>query len=286
MTKRRSYLRPILALGVISLLATAALAQRGRRGGGGFGFGEPTVSSPDVDFPDDGEFHYLRMEYYDSARYSRGFGFVSRRGQANGWWAQDFPDTENHFSFGLTRLTNITVGKPAHVSLIPQEGKEEIFDYPWIYVTQAGNWDLSDEEIDRMREFFARGGFMMTDDTWGAQEQAQFEEAMYRVFPDGQIVAINEQDPIMHVMYDIQDKDRTYIPGSRHLGYNGQIQNFGAQPRWMAIHDKKDRVIVAINYDTDIGDAWEFADAPFYPEHMTTLAYHYGINYLIYSMTH
>ena len=62
MTQRRSYLRPILAAGVILLLATAALAQRGRRGGGGFGFGEPAVSTPDVEFPDEDEFHYLRME--------------------------------------------------------------------------------------------------------------------------------------------------------------------------------------------------------------------------------
>ena len=283
MTKRGSYLPLIFAAGAVLLLTTVAFAQRGR-GGGGFGFGRTAVGTSDVDLPDEGEFHYLRMEYNDFNG-NRGFN-GSRRGQGNGWWAQDFPDTENHFSFGLTRLTNLNVGKPAHLPLVTPKGQEEIFEYPWIYVTQNGYWDAADEEIEKMREFFARGGFMMTDDTWGPQEQASFADIMERVFPGRQIVDIHEQDPIMRVMYTIEDKDRTYIPGQRHLDGRGGIRNVGAQPRWMAIHDDKERVIVAVNYDTDIGDAWEYADAPYYPEHMTTLAFHYGINYLVYAMTH
>lgn len=271
----RRLLRFACAAGALLLVSAAALAQRGFRG--------PPQFTADIEFPEAGEFHFLRMEYNDAPGYSRGFGFVSRRGRANGWWAQDYPDAEYHFTYGLTRLTAITVGEPAHVGL---EG-EEIFDYPWIYVTQAGNWDLSEQEIERLQQFFARGGFMMTDDTWGAQEQYNFEEAMARVFPDRQIADMSEDDQIMHVLYDIQDADRTFIPGSRHLGYNGEVRPIpGAQPRWLAIRDDKNRVVVAVDYDTDIADAWEFADAPFYPEHMTTLAYRYGINYIIYAMTH
>ena len=63
-------------------------------------------------------------------------------------------------------------------------------------------------------------------------------------------------------------------------------QPFGTQPAWRAMYDDKNRMVVAVNYNTDIGDAWEYADAPEYPEHMTALAYRYGINYLVYSMTH
>ena len=37
-------------------------------------------------------------------------------------------------------------------------------------------------------------------------------------------------------------------------------------------------MVVAVNYNTDIGDAWEYADSPIYPEQMTALAYRYGIN--------
>jgi hypothetical protein len=54
----------------------------------------------------------------------------------------------------------------------------------------------------------------------------------------------------------------------------------------MAMYDPKKRMVVSVNFDTDIGDAWEFADVPYYPEAMTTLAYHYGLNYLMYSITH
>jgi len=95
----------------------------------------------------------------------------------------------------------------------------------------------------------------------------------------------------MHVLYDIEEKDLTFIPGSRHLrqGPGGTIQIVqpeGTRPAWRAMYDDHDRMVVAVNFNTDVADAWEFADVPYYPEKMTTLAYRYGINYVIYAMTH
>ena len=46
------------------------------------------------------------------------------------------------------------------------------------------------------------------------------------------------------------------------------------------------RLMVAINFNMDMGDAWEHADDPWYPEPMTALAYRFVVNYGIYSMTH
>ena len=67
----------------------------------------------------------------------------------------------------------------------------------------------------------------------------------------------------MHVLYDIREKDRTFIPGSRHLRSGGQvIQPAGTNPQWLAVNDERNRMVVAVNYNTDIGDAWEFADVP------------------------
>ena len=43
---------------------------------------------------------------------------------------------------------------------------------------------------------------------------------------------------------------------------------------------------MAANRNTDIGDAWEFADVPYYPEKMTAVAYRHGVNYAVYAMTH
>ena len=63
-------------------------------------------------------------------------------------------------------------------------------------------------------------------------------------------------------------------------------QPAGELPAWRAMYDDKNRMVVAVNFNTDVGDAWEFADVPYYPAEMTILAYRYGINYIIYSLTH
>jgi hypothetical protein len=199
----------------------------------------------------------------------------------------DWPAADNHFTAGLRRLTRIDAGDPRHVSL----NDDKLWDYPWIYATQTGWWNLSEKEIARLREYLQRGGFLMTDDFWGEEQWAVFRRTMERVLPGRPIVDIAEEDSAMHVLYDIREKDRTIIPGSRHLrqGAGGVVRLSypeGSVPAWRAMYDDHGRMVVAANYNTDIGDAWEFADVPYYPESMTTLAYRYGINYVVYAMTH
>jgi hypothetical protein len=190
-------------------------------------------------------------------------------------------------TYGIQRLTRINAAEPRHVGLIPS-GKDpldpQIYDYPWAYVTQAGYVDFSKEEIDRLADYLKRGGFLMTDDFYGPEEWQVFEDIVRQALPNQEIEDTTEADPMMHVHYDIQDKDRTFIPGDRHL-FGGRINQPGV-PSWHKVLDDKGHVVIAINFQTDMGDAWEFADAPFYPSEMTTLAYHYGINYIIYAMTH
>jgi hypothetical protein len=276
----------LVAAGLLGLAAVAYSQRFGRGGFGGFGGfgGAGSSEAPESEFSANAEFHFLRMEYTDYMR--RGFGNVSRRGRASGWWAQDWPDADEHFTKGVQRLTRIDAGDPQHVSLTDPK----LFDYPWIYATQVGYWVLSDEETSRLREYLLRGGFIMVDDFWdqnGQQEWDVFMEAMNRVLPGQPATDIGLDDSVMHVLYDIQQKDLTFIPGSRHLGGDGRVyQPPGTKSAWRAMYDPKGRMVVSINFDTDIGDAWEFADVPYYPEAMTTLAYRYGINYLMYSITH
>jgi hypothetical protein len=262
------------------LCAFTLLAQRF---GGSFGRGESFVP----DFPKEGEFHFIRTEYTDLPYMRRGFSsFVSRTGRASGWWAQDWPDADNHFSFGIQRLTRLQVGEPVHVGLTD----ERLFNYPWIYATQVGFWDLTDAEVLKLREYLDRGGFLMVDDFWANTQGPQwevFEGTMQRVLPGHPITKIELNHSVMHVLYDIEQKDLTFIPGTRHLGYDGSVrQPAGTSPEWYRIDDDRGRMVVAVNYNTDIGDAWEYADAPEYPAAMTTLAYRYGINYIMYAMTH
>jgi hypothetical protein len=272
------------ALVATGLLGLAAVAFSQRFGG----FRGSSSEAPESEFPANAEFHFLRVEYSDDrgGGFGGGFRSVSRRGRASGWWAQDWPDADEHFTKGVQRLTRMDAGNPQHVSL----KDEKLFDYPWIYATQVGYWQLSDEETSRLREYLLRGGFIMTDDFWdqnGNQEWEVFTEAMNRVLPGQPITDIGLDDSVMHVLYDIRAEDLMFIPGSRHLGRDGQIyQPPGTKSAWRAMYDPKNRMVVAVNFDTDIGDAWEFADVPYYPERMTTLAYHYGINYLMYAITH
>jgi hypothetical protein len=281
---KRVMVRLGLAMGAMLLIAAAALAQRGRGGfGGGLGGGFQGPSSEDIPHQD-AEFNFIRMEYTDN----RGnvFGRRSRGGSGSGWWSQDWPDAENHFTVGVQRLTRINTGDPRHLSFTDPK----LFEYPFVYLTQTGYWDLSKEEMTQLGEYLRRGGFLMTDDFWGPnpQEWDNFEQTMQEVLPNHPVAKIELTDSVMHVLYDIQEKDLTFIPGSRHVDMSsGQVyQPPGTNPQWLAINDDKGRMVVAVNYNTDIGDAWEWADVPQYPERMTTLAYHYGINYLVYSLTH
>ncbi len=272
-------LRRGITAAALSSMLVAALAQRGRFRG---------RDDEDELMPvQPGEFHFLRVEYTDLPQYHRGWGFSSREGTGSGWWLVDWPAAENHFTRGVRRLTRIDAGDPRHLRLTD----DRIFDYPWIYATQTGWWGLSDAETARLREYLLRGGFLVVDDFWGPEQWEVFRQTMQRVLPDQPITDIAETDSVMHVLYDIGEKDRTFIPGSRHLrrgpGDSVEIvQPEGTSPAWRAMYDPRNRMVVAVNFNTDVGDAWEFADVPYYPEAMTSLAYRYGINYLIYAMTH
>lgn len=214
------------------------------------------------------EFHFVRVVYTDAASNGR-----FRRG----WWQQDWPEAEEHFVRNLRRLTRIDTGDPVAARLT----ETVLFDHPWLYATQVGYWDLDDAEVAALREYLLRGGFLMADDYWGEPERAVFEETMRRVFPDRPIVDIPPDDPVLHVVFSIDEV--TQIPGLRHLG--GNLAYLPA-PRWRGIYDEQGRLMVGMNYNQDVGDSWEEADNPAYPEPMTALGYRFGINYVTYAMTH
>jgi hypothetical protein len=263
---------------MLLLFAMGAASQR-------FG-GRHEVDSKPV-LPDSAEFHFIRLEYTDLPQYQRRFGFSSRSGRGSGWWMMDWPDAEEHFSLGIQRLTRIHTGRARHLRLTD----ENLFDHPWIYATQVGWWGLSEAEIARLREYLMRGGFLVVDDFWGPEQWSVFRETMERVLPDSLISDIPDADSAMHVLYDIPEKDRIFIAGTRHLWRGGggtfvAEQPYGTVPTWRAIRDERDRMVVAINFNMDVADAWEYADWPEYPAAMTTLAYRLGINYIIYAMTH
>ena len=226
------------------------------------------------DIPMESEFHFTRLAFGVN-----GHAFTTDWGEP---WLRDWPDAEDHFMEGLQRLTLINAGgKHRQASLI----NDALFDYPVIYAVKVGYWDLRAQETERLREYLLRGGFLIVDDFHGPNEWAQFISTLRRVFPDRPVVDIPNDDEIFHVLYDLDDRQQ--IPG-RQAVYNGVSWEhpMGVPEYWRGVYDDEGRVIVAINFNMDMGDAWEHADDAFYPEPLTALAYRIGINYIIYSMTH
>ena len=230
------------------------------------------------------EFHMARLIFNNGyGPMARNFA-ISNRGR--GWWAIDYPSAEIHFLAGLSRLSRIDVADDSkHLSIM----EDEIFDYPWLFAQQIGQggWDPKPEEVLRWREYLYRGGFLVVDDFHGAAEWQSFRGAMSKIFPARAIVDLSSEDEVFNVLYVLDQL--TQIPGRRHLyrAADGSIQAEmrGAQA-WRGVYDDNGRLMVAINFNMDMGDAWEHADDPVYPQPMTALAYRFGLNYVIYAMTH
>ena len=115
---------------------------------------------------------------------------------------------------GIRRLTRIDVGEGKHVPITD----DRLFDFPWIYATQAAYWDLSDIECARLRDYLARGGFLVVDDFHGPRDWAAFRESMDRVLPGLSITDIDfDHDPLMNVVYRIR------VDGKEHLPREGAV---------------------------------------------------------------
>jgi hypothetical protein len=261
--------------------------------GAAFAFQHPFREFPGVeynDFPlpadyqEKTEWVFARLMYppVPGARYSRFRGYGGgdwREGLSS--WTQDYPRADRHFNLAIRRLTRVHA-RSAEQPVNLDEG--DAYDWPWLYAVQVGEWNLSDSQVKAFREYLLRGGFFMCDDFWSEREWQIFEQSMKRVFPDRPIVDLDNSDPIFHVVYDLSD--RYQVPGARSIGTGVTEKCYNCPPRWRGIYDDKGRVMVAICFESDLGDSWEFADDPRYPEKYSALGIRIGVNYIIYSMTH
>jgi uncharacterized protein DUF4159 len=195
-------------------------------------------------------------------------------------WTQDYPRADRHFSLAVRRLTRLEVRSVEQPVML--EDGDEAFNWPWLYAVQVGEWGMNEDEARVMREYLLRGGFFMADDFHGIDEWNEFEKRIRFVFPDRPIEELADEDPIFHTVYDLNDK--VQVPGQAHLGLGYKNNGIGAH--WRAIKDDKGRIMVAISYNSDLGDAWEYADDPYYPEKFSGLAIRMGVNYVMYAMTH
>jgi Domain of unknown function (DUF4159) len=195
-------------------------------------------------------------------------------------WTQDYPKADRMLASAMRRLTRIDVRSVEQA--VSLDDGDEVYNYPWVYAVQVGEWGLTDAECAKLRDYLLRGGFFFADDFHGSEEEAYFYATMKRVFPDRRIVDIPDNDAIFHIIYDLDDRFR--IPGAEHLatGYKKD----GRVARWEGIYDDKGRIMVAIMLNSDTGDSWEWADTPRYPLQYSQLGLRIGVNYTVYAMTH
>lgn len=247
--------------------------------------------------PRDPEFVLARLAYSEGALGGRGF-----RGSS---WTTDAPQAEFYLTGGIRRLTRIDTIDPGTDDEDPRNvypvrpggplGPDEldIFDYPFMYGVEVGRWDLDEEEAAHMRQYLLRGGFLMVDDFHGYDQWEGFAVMMQRVFPDRDIEPIPDSHEVFHVLYDVGHlvRDKVQIPGIAAYRYDGsttceQCDYGGAEAQWKGIFDDNRRLMVAINFNMDLGDAWEHANTAGYPQPLTALAYRFAISYALYAMSH
>lgn len=236
------------------------------------------------------EWIFARFDYGTSQGFgngsNRGFGYGGYGGFRGGRrfrrWAADWPKSDRQFILGVKRLTLIQARSTEHVA--NSEG-DDIFNYPWLYVEDPGAWQLNEAQAQKLREYVQRGGFIMLDDSWGDREWATMAEGVHMILPGRPIEDLANDDEIFRVVYDLSQ--RVQIPGTRYIwGRHRAMSPDEARPRWSAVRDKDGRILIAICHNSDVGDAWEWADSPHYPEAAASESYRIGINYIIYAMTH
>ena len=159
-----------------------------------------------------------------------------------------------------------------------------------IYAVEVGHMDLTPDEVRGLRDYLNAGGLLVVDDFWGTREWDQFEHNMRLVLPGRPIVDVPPGHPLFSTFYDISEiKQVPNVGNARRITYFGEgstSEQDGYVPHVRGILDDRGELMVLINWNTDLGDAWEWAEDPRYPLEYSTYAYEVGSNMIVYGMSH
>lgn len=247
--RRRTRLAVVAAL-LFAAATVGLVAQRGFRG-------YRLQVEPNV--PYDGRFTFARLRY----------PIYGRSG-----WEFDYPAMERHL---MTMINEVTALHP-HMrgSNVHDMDDPELLKYPVAYLSEPGYWYANEQEALGLRNYLAKGGFLIVDD-FMRNEWYNFEEQMRKVLPDARFDRLVLSHPIFHSFFSIKTLDMDY-PNNPYL-----------KAEFYGIHEQNDpsrRLMVIINYNTDIGDYMEWSETNIWPVNVTNEAYKFAINYIIYGLTH
>lgn len=241
----------LIACAAAAVIVPLLVAAQGFRGRGGRVVIEPNV-------PYDGRFTFARIRYT-----------VYRRSG----WEYDYPAMERHL---MTMLEEVTALKPHRTgSNIHTLDDPELFKYPIAYLSEPGGWFPNDAEAEGLRTYLAKGGFLIVDD-FMLNDWLTFERGMLKVLPGARIERITTRHPIYDTFFRV-DTITLHHPQAEEL-----------DAEFLGIYEDNDpskRLMVIINYNTDIGDFMEWSDQEFWPVNTTNDAYKLAINYVMYGLT-
>jgi hypothetical protein len=146
----------------------------------------------------------------------------------------------------------------------------------------VGYWNPSDEDIANLRAYLLKGGFLIVDDTRQERgfEFQNFYTQMKRVLPEYEIQPVPDDHEIFNAFFSIPEPRALAAPyGSR---WN--------VPEYLGIFENNDpeggRLMVMVNWNQDLQEYWEYSDRGYYPIDLSNEAYKFGVNYMIYALTH
>jgi hypothetical protein len=248
-------------------------------------------SYDDIPLPPDAgksaDWVFARLMYPNNPVGRSGGGFNRRFGdwrQGGTSWTQDYPRADRHFATAMQRLTRVnarSLEQPVNL-----DDGDDVYNWPWLAAGEMGDWLLTPPQAAKLRDFLLRGGFLYLDDFWGPSEWDRFEVSMKAVFPDREIVEIDNADSIFHAVYDLSDRYQVLGQWALNGGRMYQQRVEGTVAQWKGIYDDHHRLMVAMSFNSDVGDSWEFADDPNYPDKFSELGIRIGVNYVVYSLTH
>jgi hypothetical protein len=236
------------------------------------------------------EFTFARAIYSEDGRggfgFRRGGDFLGDGGPA---WSIDYPSADRHMMIVARRLSRLEAcewGYP--ISLADPDLRR----FPFVYSLEWGYARLTEVEVSGLRDYLRAGGFLMIDDFWGSVEWAILERELARVLPDRQIVDIPRDHVFFRIYYRIEG-EIVQVPGAGNgraisMGVPGARtwERDGYTPHIRGIFDDDGRLIVAINFNTDLGDALEWAEDPFYPLEYSKFASEVFLNTIIYALSY
>lgn len=210
-------------------------------------------------------------------------------------WMTDYPYAEINLTTRLSELTRTTISRdarrqPNHYSVRLTD--DALFNCPVLMMSDAGTVGLRDDEVERLRTYLLKGGFLWADDFWGSAAWDHFASEMARVLPPSEYALqdVRMDDPLLRSLFQV-----THAPQITNIRYwrmsGGQDTSErgadSAQVHLRAIRDTKGRIVVLASHNTDVADSWEReGEDPDFFLQFSPAGYALGVNVLMHVMTH